>query len=144
MMMGFVGAISASLAIIILIAVSSLVAYVDAIAPRVGLSKVADLQYRYIMKNAFVRNESMVDLSLVIDNLEKDNNISLISVKPICNYGFNLSEREVDEIVTYNYIKLTMWYKSSVSVEVALSNYFGDAINYCQIDLMFDKKVKVG
>jgi hypothetical protein len=138
--MGFVGAISASLAVIILIAVSSLVAYIDAIAPRVGLSKIADLQYSYVMKNIFVRNESMVELSLIVNGIEEKQKIALNSVKLNCNYGFNLSEREVDEIVTYNYIKLNLWYKETVNVEKVNSSYFPDAINFCQIDLVFNKK----
>jgi hypothetical protein len=138
--MGFVGAISASLAVIILIAVSSLVAYVDAIAPRVGLSKISDLHYRYVMKNVFVRNDSMVELSLLISDIEEKEKISLQVVKPMCNYGFNMSQREIEEIVTYNYIKLNLWYKETVDVEKVDSFYLDNSINYCQMDFTFKKK----
>lgn len=139
-MIGFVSAISGALAVIILMTVSALVGYIDSIAPRVGLAKISDLQYAYVMKNIFIRNDSMVEFSLIVSDIEEKEKISLNSVKIVCNYGFNLSEREVDEILTYNYVRLNLWYKDTVDVEKVNSIYYGQAINYCEINMMFDKK----
>jgi len=139
MMIGFVSAISASLAVIILITVTSLLAYIDSIFPRIGLRKINDLHYQYVMGELFVENSSLSELSLKINLLENEEGVILKSHKPICNYGFNRPEREMLEIVTFNYLKILKFYEDDISVQGVDVELYEAGFNYCYIDLLFTK-----
>jgi len=136
-MIGFVSAISASLAVIILVTVSSLLGYVGSILPKTGIKKIDETHYQYIMDNVFVGISSLDTLTLTIDALETKNNIALESHRPVCNFGFNRSEREMVEIVTFNFLKINQYYEEDVQVLSAKTEVYDLGINYCYLDLKF-------
>ena len=66
-MIGFVSAISASLAIIILVVISSLIGYVQSIMPAKGLIKIDELTYRYVMEGKFIEDKLIEEDTQVYD-----------------------------------------------------------------------------
>ncbi len=140
-MIGVVSAISASLAVIILVTVSSLLGYVGSILPKTGIKKVSDNHYKYIMNNVFVGASVLDTLTLTIDGIESKNNIALQSHRPVCNFGFNRSEREMIEIVTFNFLKINKYYEDDVEVLNAKTESYEGGINYCYLDLKFSNNI---
>ena len=140
-MIGFVCAISASLAVVILITVSSLLGYVDSILPKAGLKKITDTHYQYSMGNVFINPDKLNVLTASISAIEEKNNISLQSQRPVCNYGFNRPEREMLEVVTFNFLRVNHYYGKQIDVLSAKLENYESGINYCYLDIHFEKNI---
>ena len=138
-MIGFVCAISASLAVIILITVSSLLGYVDSILPKGGLIEITENHYRYSMTNVFISAEKLDALTLAIGSIEARKNMTLQSQRPVCNYGFNRPEREMLEVVTFNFLKVSHYYGEGVNILSAKVEEDQSGINFCYLDIFFTK-----
>lgn len=136
-MIGFVSAISASLAVIILITVSSLLGYVDSILPKTGIRKVTDTHYQYVMGNIFLSQGGLNNLTLLISDLETEKKIILTSHRPVCNFGFNRPEREMLEVVTFNFLKVKQFYSGEVDVLGAKTESYNSGFNFCYLDIYF-------
>jgi hypothetical protein len=142
-MIGFVCAISSSLAVIILITISSLLGYLNSILPSTGFKKINETHYQYITGNVFLGGDAMVKLTIGIDDLEKNNNMILLSHRTVCNYGFNRSEREMAEIVTFNFLKIKQYYREDPRVLNAKTENHDSGINYCYVDINFNSASKI-
>jgi hypothetical protein len=140
-MIGFVSAISASLAVIILITVSSLLGYVNSILPKKGIKKIDETHYQYIMGNVFVGQEPLNQLTLLISEIEEKNDVVLMSNRPVCNFGFNRSEREMIEIATFNFLKIKKYYGDQVNVLRIHTEEYEAGFNYCYLDVYFSKNL---
>jgi hypothetical protein len=140
-MIGFVSAISASLAVIILITVSSLLGYVNSILPKKGIKKIDETHYQYIMGNVFVGQKPLNQLTVLISEMEVTNEITLISSRPICNFGFNRPEREMIEIATFNFLKIKQYYGAEVNVLDIKTESYESGFNFCYFDMRFSKNI---
>ena len=140
-MIGFVSAISASLAVIILITVSSLLGYVNSILPKKGVKKIDDTHYQYVMGNIFVREEALNQLTLLVSEIESENNIVLQSNRPVCNFGFNRPEREMIEVATFNFLKIKQYYGDEVSILGVKTEEYEAGFNFCYLDVYFSKSI---
>ena len=89
-MIGFVSAISASLAIIILVVISSLIGYVQSIMPAKGLIKIDELKYRYVMEGKFIEDKLIEEVVVQIENAGLASRV--VSYQTGCNYGTNISK----------------------------------------------------
>jgi hypothetical protein len=130
---GFVSAISAALAIIILVVISSLVGYVQSIMPAKGLIQLTDTKYRYVMEGKYVDNRLIEEVILQFDNVGISNRI--LSYQTGCNYGFNTQEREMLEVATYNYLTLGQYFDTSVPVDKVNNYSEPESLNVCFIDV---------
>lgn len=141
-MIGFISAVSASLAIFVLISVVTLVAYLDTITPKYGFKKISELHYLYIITDSYLNDSKLTMMQNFITKTSERDTISLESLKPDCNYGFNRDERKATEIVTYNYVQLIQYVQKSGSATVLPINRhsFDVGVNYCHVDLMFKKQ----
>jgi|GEM_PF-5948458 len=136
-MIGFVSAISASLAVIILITVSSLLAYVSSILPKTGIKQIDDTHYQYVMGNIFVSHKTLSELSLLVTDIEVANSITLVSHRPVCNFSFNRPEREMLEVATFNFLSLKQFYSGEIDVlDIAIESY-DSGFNFCYLDMYF-------
>lgn len=132
-MIGFVSAISASLAIIILVVIASLIGYVQSIMPTKGLIKISDTKYRYVMEGKFVNNALIEEVILEIENVGVSNRV--ISYQTGCNYGFNSNSREMLEVATYNYLVINQYFLESMKIESVNNSENINSINTCYIDI---------
>jgi hypothetical protein len=138
-MIGFVCAISASLAIIILITISSLLGYINSVIPKEGLLKISEFHYNYTMDNVFIQASVLAEMTLAIDSLELSNDFDLKYYRAGCNYGFNRVENEMTEIATFNFVRIHQFYGDQVNVEPVEVRYYDEGINTCYIDVYFEK-----
>jgi hypothetical protein len=139
MMMGFVSAISASLAVIVLITVSALLGFISSIMPQHGIKRVDDYQYILVLKYEFISEKGLQELSDHVANIELENQMKLKSVKPLCNYGFDRPEREMQEIVTFNFLILEKYYLTGdVVVKNSLASSYNQGVNYCSVYIEFE------
>jgi hypothetical protein len=138
-MIGFVSAISSALAVIILITITSLLGYVNSFLPKTGLQKINDYHYNYIMGGMFVGQERLNSLTLKVAELEAANNMVLATSRPVCNFGFNRPEREMNEVATFNFIKTKQYYRGEVNVLNIRTEEYNGGFNYCYLDIRFSK-----
>lgn len=132
-MIGFISAISACLAIITLVVISSLIGYIQSITPSKGLIKIDDSKYRYIMEGKFVSDDLIKTVLLEIESIDLSSRV--ISYQTGCSYGFNTNKREVEEVSTYNYLILSQYFSGSISIDTTNNFEADEVINTCYIDI---------
>lgn len=132
-MIGFVAAISASVAFMILVALASLVSYTQSLLPSYGLIQVSESKYRYIMENQFVKPTTLEEIVAQIYKLGVADAVT--SYQNGCYYGFNLKEDEADRISTFNFITLNAFFQSSIPVASILRELDETKINSCFVDI---------
>lgn len=139
-MIGFVSAISASLAIIILVVISSLIGYVQSIMPAKGLIKIDELTYRYVMEGKFIEDKLIEEVVVQIENAGLASRV--VSYQTGCNYGFNTVEREMLEVSTYNYLVLNQYFQESMKIGNTNNYEALEVINTCYIDINLRPLIK--
>ncbi|MFD2176921.1 hypothetical protein [Veronia pacifica] len=138
-MIGFVSALSASLAIIILVTISALIGYIESIFPTHGLIKVDETKYRYVMKGYYVDEALLREVIIAVDNLGLTEKVG--SYQTGCNYGFNTSEREMTVIPTFNYVTLNQYFAGAMPIDsITVYEELG-VINTCFIDINLGKRI---
>lgn len=139
-MIGFVAAITASLAVIILVVISSLIGFVQSIMPSSGIIKIDDLTYRYNLQTPYVNRKLLQDLVLTVSDMSFAGRIK--SYQTGCNYGFNADEYEMKHIATYNYLAVHQFFEGSYPVEHINLLSQPDKMNNCFIDIHLYAEVK--
>ncbi|WP_413283051.1 hypothetical protein [Vibrio sp. MA40-2] len=132
-MIGFVAAITASLAVIILVVISSLIGFVQSIMPTTGIIKIDELTYRYNQKSPYVSKEILQDLVLTANDMSFGDRIK--SYQNGCSYDFNANEYEMRHIATYNYIATHQFFDGAFPVEHIKIIAESEKINSCFIDI---------
>jgi len=132
-MIGFVSAISASLAVIILVSLASLVAFVQSILPASGLVKINDNKYRYVMEGQFLKNDLIEEVVTQIYNHGLSTRVD--NYQNGCNYGFNVDQQQSHQISTYNYIVMNGFFQESTPVLEIVEETEKSKINVCFIDI---------
>jgi hypothetical protein len=132
-MIGFVSAISASLAVIILVSLASLVAFVQSILPASGLVKINDNKYRYVMEGQFLKNDLIEEVVTQIYNHGLSARVE--TYQNGCNYGFNIDQQQSHQISTYNYIVMNGFFQESTPVLEIVEETEKSKINVCFIDI---------
>lgn len=119
-MIGFVSALSASLAIMVLVVLSALIGYVQSILPSTGMIKISENKYRYFQKTIYLDAPLINEVVLQVETLGMTNRVT--SYQSGCDHGFNHSDRQAFEVSTYNYL--------------TLNNYFGEKVKIGNINVM--------
>ncbi|ROV59503.1 hypothetical protein EGH82_13465 [Vibrio ponticus] len=132
-MIGFVSAISSALAVIVLVVIATLIAFVQAIMPETGLVKINDEKYRYVMESSYVDANLIREVIMQSEVIDIDQRV--ISYQNGCNYGFNSTQRQMEEIGTFNYIKMTQYFADSVPVAPMFTIEESEMFNTCFIDI---------
>jgi hypothetical protein len=132
-MIGFVAAITASLAVIILVVIASLIGFVQSIMPTSGIMKIDTLTYRYNLKTPYLNREKLQDLVLTISDMSFSDRIK--SYQTGCNYGFNANEYEMTQISTYNYIAIHQFFDGSYPIDHLNMVAEPEKMNNCFIDI---------
>ncbi|MDV7105620.1 hypothetical protein R3X26_14530 [Vibrio sp. TH_r3] len=138
-MIGFVAAITASLAVIILVVISSLIGFVQSIMPTTGIIKIDELTYRYNQKSPYVSKEILQDLVLTANDMSFGDRIK--SYQNGCSYDFNANEYEMRHIATYNYIATSQFFGDSFHVDHIKVIAEPEKINSCFIDIHVSPQV---
>lgn len=132
-MIGFVAAITASLAVIILVVIASLIGFVQSIMPTSGLIKIDELTYRYNLQTPYVSQEILKDLVLTVNDMSFGHRIK--SYQTGCNYGFNTNEYEMKRIATFNYIATNQFFSGGYAVDKINIETQTEKMNNCFIDI---------
>ena len=113
----------------------------DSILPKGGLIEITENHYRYSMTNVFISAEKLDALTLAFGSIEARKKMTLQSQRPVCNYGFNRPEREMLEVVTFNFLKVSHYYGEGVNILSAKVEEDQSGINFCYLDIFFTKNV---
>lgn len=132
-MIGFISAISSALAVIILVVISSLLAFVQAMMPATGIVRLSDVKYRYVMESSYINPELIREVIIQSENIGIGDRV--ISYQNGCNYGFNANERQMLEISTFNYISLAQYFDGTVPIESMYLFEEKEVLNSCFIDI---------
>ncbi len=132
-MIGFISAISASLAIIILVVISSLVNYVQSIMPTHGLIKIDEFKYRYVMDGQYVDDSLLKSIVVDVESAGLANRVT--SYQTGCSYGFNAQKRVVEEISTYNFLVLNQYFLDAITIDKTNNFQADDVVNTCHVDI---------
>ncbi|WP_375749702.1 hypothetical protein [Vibrio sp. HN007] len=132
-MIGFVAAISASLAVIILVVIASLIGFVQSIMPTSGIIKIDEDTYRYNFKTPYVTRELLTELVLTIGDMSFSDRIKSYQIG--CNYGFNTTEYEMTRIATFNYIATNQFFDNSYPVDNIVVEEEPERMNSCHMDI---------
>ncbi|WP_114764656.1 hypothetical protein [Vibrio rhodolitus] len=132
-MIGFVSAISSALAVIVLVVIATLLAFVQAIMPTTGLVRINDVKYRYVMESSYIEPQLIREVILKTEVAGIDDRV--ISYQNGCTYGFNSSERQMTEISTYNYITMTQYFDDAIPVAPMYTIAEKEVFNTCFIDI---------
>lgn len=132
-MIGFVAAITASLAVIILVVISSLIGFVQSIIPTTGIVKIDENTYRYNMKSPYITHSLLQDLVVIISDMSFSNRIK--SYQTGCNYGFNVDQDEMKRIATYNYLAVNQFFAGTFPIDYIVVSEQDDKMNNCYIDM---------
>ena len=132
-MVGFVSALSASLAIIILVALSALISYIQSILPEKGLIKIDENTYRYIQEEVYSSEDVLKDIILQLELLSLTPRLK--SYQAGCSYGFNVNDRTAIETATYNYLMLNQYFSATIKIDAIKSFSENNQINTCFVDI---------
>lgn len=132
-MVGFVSAISAALAIIILVVMSALIGYVKSILPESGLIKIDENKYRYIQEEIYLTDKVIGEVELQLSQLGIAQRLKSYQVG--CNYGFNMPERQAFEISTFNYLTINKYFDDAIEVGKIEIFKSQEGINTCYMDI---------
>ena len=90
-MVGFIGALSSSLAILILVFITLLLGYIDSMLPEKSIFQLSEATYRYPLKSYFITNAFKPEMEDLIKNHQKNTKQTVKSVKIGCTAGFDMS-----------------------------------------------------
>lgn len=134
-MVGFIGALSSSLAILILVFITLLLGYIDSMLPEKSLFQLSEATYRYPLQSYFITDAFKPEMEDLIKNHQNNTKQTVKSVNIGCTAGFDMSNESAMNIMVYNTIKLTSF---NLSVPVIMEREVTDKpeqLNYCFIDL---------
>lgn len=123
-MIGFVSALSASLAIMVLVVLSALIGYVQSILPSSGMIKINEYKYRYFQTTIYLDAPLINEVVMQIEQLGMTNQVE--SYQSGCDFGFNHNDRQAFEVSTFNYL--------------TLNNYFGEKVKIGNINVLENKE----
>ncbi len=132
-MIGFVSALSASLAIMVLVVLSALIGYVQSILPTTGLIRLDEYTYRYVQEDVYIEPRIIGEVILEIDLMGLTNDV--VSYQVGCNHGFNQDSRQATEIATFNYLTINNYFDEKVKIGNIKVEEFPDGFNICYVDI---------
>lgn len=137
-MVGFIGALSSSLCILILVFITLLLGYIDSMLPAPSLFKLNESTHRFPLKNYFIDANFKTEVENVMRDVYGITETNPGSLKVGCTYGFDMDEQSALNIMVYNSIQLTS-FKLPVDVTMYPDPQENkNQMNYCYID--FEKK----
>ncbi|KFA99250.1 hypothetical protein [Vibrio sp. ER1A] len=135
-MVGFIGALSSSLCIVILIFVTLLMGYIKSLLPDGSLFQIDEATFRYPLKSYFIDETMESELKEVLIKVKQDD-VQVNSIKVGCYYGLDLDESMANNISIYNTIKINQFNLES-NYEVTMYKKMPKEehkMNYCFVDL---------
>ncbi|EKY4883144.1 TPA: hypothetical protein ACGU88_002843 [Vibrio vulnificus] len=135
-MVGFIGALSSSLCVIILVFITLLIGYIESMLPDTSLFRVDEITYRFPIKGYFVTENVRLDILDVIDDLKSRESFVVSKMYVGCTYGFDLSSDFVENISIYNGIKLNNF---DLGIDAFISQEYPKKefeLNYCFLDFI--------
>ncbi len=138
-MVGFIGALSSSLCILILVFITLLLSYINSILPSPSLFKINESTERLPIKTYFISNETKDEITRIIDELSTDEKTKPNTITLGCSYGFDLDKNIANNISIYNAIKLNSF---DIKLDIKTHQdpiYKDDVLNYCFLDFTRDE-----
>ncbi|WP_045412571.1 hypothetical protein [Vibrio owensii] len=134
-MVGFIGALSSSLCILILVFITLIVGYIDSLLPEASVFRIDEATYRYPISSYYVTDEVINELDIIIDDLSINKGFSTKSLEVGCSSGFDIDTQSANNLMVYNTIKTN----NSLNLEALMNDQPSidtNKLNYCYIDIL--------
>ncbi|MFM2589891.1 hypothetical protein [Vibrio sp. TBV020] len=134
-MVGFIGALSSSLCILILVFITLIVGYIDSLLPEASVFRIDEATYRYPISSYYVTDEVINELDIIIDDLSINKGFSTKSLEVGCSSGFDIDIQSANNLMVYNTIKTN----NSLNLEALMNDQPSidtNKLNYCYIDIL--------
>lgn len=133
-MVGFIGALSSSLCILILVFITLVVGYIDSLIPSSVMQKIDENTYRYPVKTYYVSTDIIDEVDQKIIELKEKEKFETGYLQVGCEGGFDIDLKSADNIMVFNTIKM-----NSHQYNIPVIMYDGPTVsehslNYCYID----------
>lgn len=133
-MVGFIGALSSSLCILILVFITLLLSYIDSMLPSSSMFKINESTNRFPIKTYFITDQLKDEITDAINiiSIDSDKKPNLITVG--CTFGFDINNDIANNIMVYNAIKLSSFNINTDIQALQKPIYKDDVLNYCFLD----------
>ncbi len=134
-MVGFIGALSSALCILILVFITLIIGYIDSLLPDKSIFRIDEITYRYPIDSYYVTEQVIFELGREIRRLKEGDTFIVENVNLGCTYDFDIDKKSAENLSVYNSIKVS---NSDFGVDVSLGEIELDKyrINYCYADLI--------
>ena len=133
-MVGFIGALSSSLCILILVFITLLLSYIDSLLPETSLFKLNETTERLPIASYFIHDNFKPEIGKALTKIELENNEKSKAAMIGCTAGFDISEETAINIMAYNAIKI-LNFNLNIDVKIYEKPIFNDQqLNYCFVD----------
>ncbi|MGL4826553.1 MAG: hypothetical protein ACRC24_03565 [Vibrionaceae bacterium] len=134
-MVGFIGALSSSLCVLILVFITLLLSYIESLLPERSIFKLEESTFRYPINSYYVSDETGNEIKETIDDLLKNNSFKIKTMYIGCTYGFDMTEDIANNIMAYNSIKINGFKFAADFKIISKITKSETELNYCYIDL---------
>ena len=133
-MVGFIGALSSSLCILILVFITLLLSYIDSLLPKTSMFKLNEATDRLPITSYFINDAFKPEMKKALDKLGFEKSKIPKSVLIGCTTGFDINEETATNIMAYNAIKI-LSFNLNIDVKIYKKPIFNDQqLNYCFVD----------
>lgn len=135
-MVGFIGALSSSLCILILVFITLLLSYINSMLPSSSLFKINASTERLPIKTYFLSVEIKDEVKDIISKLSENETTRPNTIMVGCTYGFDIGESTANNISIFNAIKINS-FNLDLNIKVLKDPiYKKDVLNYCFVDFI--------
>lgn len=139
-MVGFIGALSSSLCILILVFITLLLSYINSLLPNTSMFKVSESTERFPITTYFVTNALKDELIRTIEIIQMSDDNKPVTLMLGCTFGFDIDKNIAKNITIYNAIKINSF---NLNLPVTIFDdpiFKDDALNYCFLDFTRDNE----
>ena len=133
-MVGFIGALSSSLCILILVFITLLIGYIDSLLPEASLFRINESSYRYPIASYFVTDSIEGEVDAVLTKLAEDHRFVPDELLVGCTSGFDIQPEMAENIMVFNTIKLGAFTLPMQSRMADNSELVDNKLNYCYLE----------
>ncbi len=133
-MVGFIGALSSALCILILVFITLIVGYIDSLLPEASFFRVNEATYRYPISSYYVTDDVLKELDAILININEDEKFKINSINVGCSFGFDIGESSANNIMVYNTIKINT---GKIPIDATMNKdpiVDKNKLNYCYVD----------
>lgn len=134
-MVGFIGALSSSLCILILVFITLIVGYIDSLLPESSVFRIDEATFRFPISSYYVTDDVINELEFIISDLKSNKDFVVDSLAIGCSEGFDIDKASANNLMVFNSIKVS----SGLDIDSVMNNkpiFDENKLNYCYVDIL--------